>query len=266
MAEFEIAGIEVVRWLESPAADVTLLLGCGFDDGESEDLLVISAVDLAARRVSFTAARTLPMVRFGAGTVVSGEALRDAVLAATPADQRAENAAYEEIRGLVPLRPPSREDLDAIVQAYRSHQAGELPDVETRHGQARALKRSQAWRAGVVIAGGWRRIVLHRGGPPEIDVSIHLARFQREASDARGALATIKELRATRLQMADRERAIVATMEGAVHADLFEAQRRNVDHFEQAYVCARRAFAADPNGEEVKALYRRLDSLAPKRP
>lgn len=104
------------------------------------------------------------------------------------------------------------------------------------------------------------------GGEPVLAQHYRIGRFQREASDARGALATIKELRAARAQMADRERAIVATMEGAVHADLFEAQRRNVDHFEQAYVCARRAFAADPNGEEVKALYRRLDSLAPKRP
>ena len=64
----------------------------------------------------------------------------------------------------------------------------------------------------------------------------------------------------------ERRRAIVALMEGAAHADLFEAQRRNAEHLERAFACAAQAWAIAPKDEAANALYQRLHALTPKRP
>jgi hypothetical protein len=269
MADADIAGAEIVRWLDSRGADTGLLVGCGFDDGECEDLLAIVAVDLGGRRVTYAirgATQSVPFARLADGAVVPSEALRAAVLAATPTSVREENAAYEEIRDLVPQRPPSREDLFIILEAVRDHRRGRTPDRDVRHLRAKALKRSAAWPAGVAIAGGWREAAVAAGAWPQGDIAVHLARFQREAKDPRGSLATLADLRFARPSMSERQRAIVATMEGAAHADLFEAQRRNAEHLERAFACAAQAWAIAPKDEEANALYQRLHALAPKRP
>lgn len=269
MADADIGGADVIRWLESPGADAGLLIGRGFDDGDSEELLPIVAVDLGARRLTYAAPdgkRSIPFARLAAGVVDADEPLRAAVLAATPASVREEDAAYEEMRDLVPHRPPSREDLFVVLEAVREHRRGVTPDREARHVRAKALKRSGAWVAGVAIAGGWRDAAIAAGAWPQADVAIHLARFQREARDARSSLATLADLRFARLPLNERQRAIIATMEGAAHADLFEAQRRNVEHLERAFACAAQAWAIAPKDEEANALYQRLHGLTPKRP
>ncbi|CAN7379932.1 hypothetical protein LJR164_002314 [Phenylobacterium sp. LjRoot164] len=269
MTDADIAGAEVIRWLDSPDADPNLLIGCGFDDGDCEDLLPVVAVDLGARRITYAAAagtRSVPFARLADGVVVPSDALRAAVLAATPASLREENAAYDEIRDVVPHRPPSREDLLVILDAVRDHRRGLTPDRDTRHLRAKALKRSGAWTAGVAIAAGWREAAIAAGVWPQGDVAIHLARFQREAKDARGSLATLADLRFARPALNERQRAIIATMEGAAHADLYEAQRRNAEHLERAFACAAQAWAIAPKDEEANALYQRLHALTPKRP
>lgn len=269
MADADIAGAEIVRWLDSPGAEPELLVGCGFDDREHEDLLSILAVDLDGRRITYAtraATRSVPFARLADGAVVPSDALRKAVFAAIPARVREENAAYEEIRDLVPRRPPSRDDLFVILEAVRDHRRGLTPERDARHLRAKALKRSGAWSAGVAIAGGWRDAAVAAGAWPQGDIAIHLARFQREAKDARGSLATLADLRFARPSMSGRQRAIVATMEGAAHADLFEAQRRNAEHLEHAFACAAQAWAISPKDEEANALYQRLHALTPKRP
>jgi hypothetical protein len=269
MADADIAGVEIVRWLGSPEANADLLVGCGFDDGDSEELLSIVAVDLGHRRIMYAAPsgeRSVPFARLAEGVVVPSGALRAAVNAATPASVREENAALDEIRDLVPLRPPSREDLFVILQAVRDHRHGVTPGRDVRHLRAKALKRSGAWSAGVAIAGGWRDAAIAGGAWPQCDIAVHLARFQRGAKDPRGALATLADLRFARLPLNERQRAIVATMEGAAHADLFEAQRRNAEHLERAFACAAQAWAIAPKDEEANALYQRLHALTPKRP
>ena len=269
MADADIAGADIVRWLGSPEAAVDLLVGCGFDDGDCEDLLAITAVDLPRRRITYASTsgpRAIPFVRLADGVVAPSALLRAAVEAATPPSLREENAAFDEIRDLVPQRPASRGDLFVILEAVRAHRAGETPDRDVRHVRAKALKRCGAWSAGVAIAGGWRDAAVAAGAWPQGDIAVHLARFQREAKDPRGSLATLADLRFARQPLDERQRAIVALMEGAAHADLFEAQRRNAEHLERAFACAAQAWAIAPKDEAANALYQRLHALTPKRP
>lgn len=259
---------DVLIWLSRVGAQdaARLLIGCALDDGDSDEAIPIVALDAERKVVTLQGGRRVLLRAVRAGEVV--DCRPDAPLVQAIANQwsaaerleREENAELARA-GIAVGRLASGEDRRAALAFLRKTARGELPGYGERHGFYLALR--AGGDAGLARLGARMFAQLAErfeatGGVPD-DLHWRRAWCLRSSGQLREAVAVSDVLHAGRVKDAGAQKVLATTRAGAL-LDLFEVTGE-VKWLSLAERAAKVAYAIDPNGEEVSAVYRRFRTL-----
>jgi hypothetical protein len=262
--EIEVAGSDVVLLLSRIAAEeaVDLLVGCELDDGTSDHLAPIIALDRERNALVVEGGRRVPMARVRDGVIVdtrSDAPLRRAILASrTPAEQQ-ERAALGRV-GVDPDRLASPADRGAVLALVRSTETGALPNYQSRHTGYLAL--GAAADAGLARFGArlFATLADRYAAVGRIPDDLHWRRawFLRTSGQLREAVAVSDILHAGDLRDAGDRKVLARTRAGTL-LDLFDidGDGKWVSLAEKA---AAVGLAAAPRDEEAWNIEHRLNA------
>jgi hypothetical protein len=270
MAEFELSGSAVQQWMMKvdPATATQLLVGCGVDDGEADDLLDIESI--AANNVlicRFGGRLTrIPAAKLKTCSVYvdrTDHPLRAAVEASRTPTQRRLDELRQELQSLrVPTSSITNErDAETVLAAWQDDAAGVLPSEMERNQRYETFKRLQLLRSSAHIIDGWRKASLRTNEPLDAGILIQLAFCLRYNGDLANALeaTNVLELQAPFIRIRSGQRAILATMRAAILMDLYEAEG-DTDRLGQAKQYAAKAWSI-AQSPETRMVYNRLNKL-----
>ena len=262
MSETEIDGRLLQRWLRTDGAEPGLLVGCALDDGECDEPLAISQVDMVRQalvcgrvRIPFPRLVDCLLVAPADHPVVA--AIRACVSPEELRLQRMKTELGEEY----PKPFASVEDLEAIHTAEMARREGKLPERALRGPWVRALKRNELYRQGAQLALSWRQLA-NAMGAPWSDIALHLAWFQRHAGHPNRAIETARDFWASKAVASQTEIAMLATVEAASWIDRFERKGGAPPDLIEARRAAAKAYAINTTDPEIKAVYQRLQAIA----
>lgn len=258
MMEIEIDGRLLQRWLRTDGADCALLTGCAIDDGECDEPLAITQVDVA--RQALVCGRTrIPFARLVDCLLVApaDHPAAAAVRACVSPQERAHQRMKAELGDEYPRPFASVEDLEAVHAAEMARREGKLPERALRGPWVRALKRNELYRQGAQLAQSWRDLA-HELGAPWSDIALHLAWFQRHAGHPNRAIETVRDFWASKAAASQTEIAMLATVEAASWIDRFERKGGAPPDLLEARRAAAKAYAINTNDPEIRAVYDRL--------
>jgi|GEM_PF-1525127 len=262
MTETEIDGRLLQRWLRTDAADPALLVGCAVDDGECDEPLPITQVDMARQaivcgRVRIPFPRLVDCLLVAPADHPAVPAIRACV---SPEEQRLQRL-KAELGDEYPRPFASVEDLETVHAAEMARREGKLPERALRGPWVRALKRNELYRQGAQLAQSWRELA-HSLGAPWSDIALHLAWFQRHAGHPNRAIETARDFWASKAVASQTEIAMLATVEAASWIDRFERKGGAPPDLVEARRAAAKAYAINTTDPEIKAVYQRLQAIA----
>jgi hypothetical protein len=241
-------------------------VGCGLDDGTSEDAVPIVAVDTERKSVTLDGGRRLLLSGVRDGEIIDphpNAPLVSAIAAQwTPAERQDREQRAELARvGIDADRLPSGEDCRAVLAFLRMIESGEVPNLEQRHRFYIAL--SAAGEAGLARVGArvFAQLAEQFATAGTVPDDLHWRRtwFLRASGQLREAVSVSDGLHLG--QVKDQgARKLLATIRAAVLLDLFDTTG-DAKWLGLADRAARVAYALAPAEEEVKAVYRRLQSM-----
>ncbi|TAJ71490.1 MAG: hypothetical protein EPO51_14510 [Phenylobacterium sp.] len=270
MAEILIDGELFLRWLRSDAADLALLAGCEFDDGERENLLSVTGADRRRQVLICVDDRGEARIAFsrlskGFPVVPPGHPLIAAVEAGLSLQERADREAQQEMGPEFAIQFTSSVDLNRVHAAVMAFRANRLPEEAERYDQFDALKRNRLYAQGARIAERWRDLA-KAAGAPWADIALNLAWFLRVTEQPLRAISAVEEFwRARGPRPSPRLRAALATVEAAAYTDKFERRGGQRPDLVAAWNAIGRAWAieAERDHPEVSSVYRRLEGFGP---
>lgn len=262
MSETEIDGRLLQRWLRTEGADPALLVGCAIDDGECDEPLAITAVDLERQAIVCGRLR-IPFARLVDCLLVAPaeHQVVAAVRACVSPQEKLHQQMKTELGEEYPRPFASVEDLEAVHAAEMARREGKLPERALRGPWVRALKRNELYRQGAQLAQSWRQLANSMDAPWS-DIALHLAWFQRHAGHPNRAIETARDFWASKAIASQTEIAMLATVEAASWIDRFERKGGAPPDLIEARRAAAKAYAINTTDPEIKAVYQRLQAIA----
>ena len=262
---------DVLRWLArvSPEVAAELLIGCGFHDGESENLTVSTVDAFDVNRATITLAgsgNSVSLRRYRDGEFIDtrpGAPLAAAIAASrTPAELRDEVEQLAVRRaGFDPGKLPSGDACRAVLGMAQLDAAGRMPDAAQRMVFYQAVRAGGAGtaRAAVRLLRNAFQRFESAGQIPE-DLHWQMAALLRQAGDWRAAVQAAGVLYSRR-GLAEKTRLYLASTMAASLLELATVQPTS-----QLLAEAERALkivsALHPDDDdELKKMWRKLDGL-----
>ena len=269
MTEFTANGSDVFNWLQTADLDQAkdILIGCGIDNGEDEELLKINEIDLQSQSLKCSLhnkSTNIPFAKLRQFLVVDerdDHPLAGALEGNKSNWQKSLDQAKEELKGLgvSPASIQNADDILLIRQMLDLKQNSILPTRNEREEFHTALKKSDLLRLGSEISEHW--LTLSRGANEKIepDIYIKLAFFLRHTGrlDKAYRVTDIVDLPHSTVRISPIERSILATMRAAILIDQYEAQPNN-DLLKRARGYAGLAWA-NAKSDETRMVYKRLE-------
>jgi hypothetical protein len=259
---------DVLVWLSRVDADDArrLLVGCALDDGVSDEAVPIVELDVERKAVTLEGGRRLLLVGVRDGAIVDPRP--DAPLARSIEEQwnaaeRLERQQRAELAraGINADLLASAADQRTVLAFLRLMAAGELPGAEERQRFYLALSAAgdaALTRTGARVFAELAERSEAAGGVPD-DLYWRRTWFLRASSQLREAVAVSDALHMGKVKEQG-ARKLLATTRAAALLDLFEATGE-VKWVALADRAIRVANAIAPEDDEVKAVYRRLQSV-----
>ena len=272
-ARQEVASLvtDVLAWLPrvTPEVAAELLVGCGFHDGQSDnlDVMVVKAVDPGRLTITLAGSDTpISLRRFRDGEFIDirpGAPLATAMAASrTPAELRDE-AEHLAVRraGFEPGRLPSGDARRAVVAMVEIDAAGRVPDEAQRaafYGAVRPAGDAGTARAAArLLDNALQRF--EAAGPAPEDLHWRLAALLRQAGNWQAAVEAAEILYA-RPGLKEKTRLYLAsTMAGSL-LDL-AGVRPTPALLDKAERALKVAWALNNGDESLRTMWRMLDRL-----
>jgi len=269
MDECTIDVTKVLVWLSRVGNDeARTLIGCLLDDGESDDVIAITALDETRRVITLSTGRRRALRTLLNGAIIDarpGTPLRAAIAGATtPADRRAD-AVGQALRqaGIDPSKLGSDAARGAVLKMLQLRNTDALPGEDVRHGFYISIRESQdsglARIAASIVAQLMSRYERAGAGVPE-DLHWRYTALLRQGREWHRAVEVSEVLYQGRIERHDHRR-LLATTRAAVLLDLVEysGERRWLPEARRA---ADMAWALGPGDQEVHRVYDRLKRCA----
>jgi hypothetical protein len=239
----------------APVADA--LMGCSFYRDDPDDLATIAQCDRGSGRLSlqFPTGATR-VANLASGYVLLTPALRAALEAAITPAQREEKRARASITAYGFTGAIEQQDIDPLLSAIRSAQAGVVPQIDERRPALRLAEKYGAERVVAKLASAWVD-----ADPAKVlpDVLITLLSALRHSGRSSEALARSEILRTPGLGLSPSEERVLFTERAALLADRYE-QTRTPEFLAEARKAASRSWANGPS-EHCSHVFERLKKL-----
>ena len=269
MTEFTANGSDVLNWLQTTDLDQAkdILVGCGIDNGEDEELLEVINIDLQGQILECSLhnkSSKIPFAKLRQFFVVDER--NDHPLAGALEDkksdwQRSLDRAKEELKslGVSSASIQNADDILLIRQMLDLKQNSTLPTRNEREEFYIALKKSDLLRLGSEVSEHWLSLSRAANETIEPDIYIKLAFFLRHTGrlDKAYRVTGIVDLPHSTVRMSPIERSILATMRAAILIDQYEAQP-DIDLLKRARGYAGLAWA-NAKSDETRMVYKRLE-------
>jgi hypothetical protein len=246
-----------------------LLIGCLFDDGESdEDWYVQSVASDASSIVCSNGSKQkrIPVRRLSSGDFLGADQeLIDTVQSSVPGFIRETDQLLDSLKALGIPDPGSREttDLRALVIIAEDHTTGQIPeDPQERWSRYELIKRLELHSYGTLVCKKWLDHLEPKSGSYDADLRIQVAYFSRHSGRAKEAIVVTDVLHQPRslFPADDGQISVLSTIRASSLLDLFE-----IDHDTARLIEAKkslsRAWATKPSNI-VSSVYQRHQKLA----
>jgi len=269
--EYQIKGLDVARWLPTATKEGSyqLLIGCLFDDGESEEDWYVQSVASDASSIvcrNGSKQKSIPIRRISSGAFLgTDQELIDAVQSSVPSFIRETDQLLDSLKALGIPDPGSREtdDLRALVIIAEDHAAGQIPEnPQERWSRYELIKRLELHPFGTLVCKKWLDLLEPKSGPYDADLRIQATYFLRRSGKAKEAIVGTDVLRQPRslFPADDGQISVLSTIRASSLLDLFE-----IDHDPARLIEAKnslsRAWATKPSNI-VSSVYQRYHKLA----